>query len=130
MTIGSVGHGDKGTNLGYYGSYIYWLLEVPFVAWMAIVVMRQFAEKPFCAECQNWKVRRELGRFEHDPGEAVVAVSQGEIVRLAASAFHPKDGPLVLRGMPVRTAAPNRPWWWSWPPSWWTTRETSSGRTW
>src|SRR5580765_8250689 len=47
--------GQKAMNLGYWGSYIYWIAEAAIVAWMSAFVIASAAAAPFCSECQSWK---------------------------------------------------------------------------
>jgi hypothetical protein len=62
VAIGRVGRGnDKGMNLGYIGSYIYWGVEIALAAGIAFSMMRPPTRKPFCSGCQLWKKSEVLG---------------------------------------------------------------------
>ncbi len=60
VTINRAAHNDKGMNLGYVGSYLYWLAEVIGVAAVAWAMMRTAAAAPFCIGCNTWKNERRL----------------------------------------------------------------------
>lgn len=93
VTIGRAAHNDKGMNLGYVGSYLYWLAEVILVAGLAWAMMRKTAAAPFCVGCNTWKNERRLAEMTV-PAEdmAVQAVNEGELIRL------------LQCGEPIRTA--------------------------
>jgi hypothetical protein len=104
VTIQRVGHGganDRGTNLGYIGSCIYWGVEVLIVAGVAFAIMIGAAGMPFCRECQAWKQQRKLGTLTFRPGDGggaqlVSALGSGEVTRLIDYNPSPGDGPLHL----------------------------------
>jgi hypothetical protein len=52
---GGGGGRDKGLNLGYYGSYIYWLVEMCIVAGIVLYIAKDPARKPFCVLSNEWK---------------------------------------------------------------------------
>jgi hypothetical protein len=81
VAIGKVGGGDKGMNLGYVGSYIYWLVEIGCAAAIAFSIARLPASLPFCTGCQGWKESHELGAALLPPTAAVDLMNQGEIHR-------------------------------------------------
>jgi hypothetical protein len=104
VTIQRVGHGganDRGMNLGYIGSFIYWGIEVLIVAVVAFVIMMGAAAVPFCRECMAWKQERKLGTLAFRPGDVgaaqlVAALGAGEVTRLIDYKPSPADGPLHL----------------------------------
>jgi hypothetical protein len=105
VTIQRVGHGgaanDRGMNLGYVGSFIYWGVEVLIVAVVAFVLMMGAAAMPFCRECQAWKQERKLGTLAFRPGDAggaglVASLGSGEVGRLLDYSPSAGDGPLHL----------------------------------
>lgn len=101
VTISRAGHNkDKGMNLGYVGSYIYWLVEMTIVAGTAWAMMRKSAAAPFCVSCNSWKNERSLAMLTV-PAEdmAVQAVQEGDVVSLLACA-----GPLQPVGLLLKTA--------------------------
>lgn len=72
----SGGDKDKGMNLGYIGSWIYWSVEILIVAGMALSVQYVAAREPFCSLCQNWKPARDLGVV---PETDVAALQEGDL---------------------------------------------------
>ncbi|HEV3118700.1 MAG TPA: hypothetical protein VGY58_16745 [Gemmataceae bacterium] len=98
VRIGKVGHGnDKGMNLGYVGSYIYWALEVLGVGIIGFAMMRHSARAPFCSACNTWKAERKLGQVVMPAREVEQAIVSGEIVRLADADFGDVKGQLVIK---------------------------------
>ena len=75
------GKNDKGMNLGYYGSIIYWLVEVLLVAGVAFAVMRKAAAAPFCRTCDQWKAKKPLGSLQPPAEVAIQALREGDIGR-------------------------------------------------
>lgn len=100
VTISRATGKDKGMNLGYVGSYIYWLVEMILVAGVAWVMMRKTAAAPFCASCNTWKNDRPLAMVTV-PAEdmAVRAVQEGDVVSLLSCA-----GPIQAQGLLLKTA--------------------------
>ena len=83
VTIGKVGQGqDKGMNLGYIGSYIYWSLEAIGAAGIACYIMREPARAPFCVTCQSWKPGQVIGGLAVDRGTVKDIMNQGDLQRL------------------------------------------------
>ena len=96
--IGKVGHGnDKGMNLGYVGSYIYWGLEVLGVGALALCLMLGAARVPFCSACNSWKVERKLGQVNLPSVVVKQAIASGEIVKLAEADFADIKGCMVIK---------------------------------
>ena len=79
-------HGSKGLNIGYWGSLIYWLIEILLVAGIALAMMRERASMPYCAACAAWKKHRPIAAISGDGGLARTAVETGDVNQLAASA--------------------------------------------
>ena len=100
VTINRAAHNDKGMNLGYIGSYLYWLAEMIVVAAVAWAMMRKTAAAPFCVGCNTWKNERPLAMLTV-PAEdmAVRAVDDGEVVSLLACA-----GPIETEGLLLKAA--------------------------
>lgn len=92
--------GKGGMNLGYTGSYIYWLVEVIMVAAVAWVMMQKAAAAPFCVSCNAWKNDRPLAMVTV-PTErmATQAVNEGDVVSLL-----PCAGPIQPVGLLLKTA--------------------------
>jgi len=77
-------------NLGYWGSYAYWVFEMAAAALIAGYIMRFRASLPFCTRCKAWKTERILGGFNTYPGvanlspeKAVTILSTGAVSRFA-----------------------------------------------
>lgn len=100
VTISRAAHNDKGMNLGYIGSYIYWLVEMAVVAGMAWAIMRKTASAPFCVECNSWKNEHPLVMVTV-PTEsmAVQAIQEGDVLKLLSCA-----GPIQTEGLLLKTA--------------------------
>jgi hypothetical protein len=93
---GTRGGGDSaGMNLGYVGSYIYWIIELLIVAAITFVMVRKQTQQPYCSDCSAWKRYKRLGSFSV-PEQAVAGVNTGDVAALAAAQPHPMDGPLDL----------------------------------
>jgi hypothetical protein len=82
VTISHTGGGQGGMNLGYVGSWIYWVVETAIAAAIAGVVVRLPTASPFCAACGVWKEARPLGSLEAPLPVAKSAVEEGEVARL------------------------------------------------
>lgn len=74
---------DKGLNLGYTGTYIYWMVEVLIVALVTWGMLKSAAAEPYCAPCDQWKEQKVLGVL---PGSqaAGMAVASGNLGAMAA----------------------------------------------
>jgi len=79
------GHERGGMNLGYYGTYIYWLVELGIVAGMTFTIVKAQAGQPFCPECMLWKQPRLLGNLAGPPQPAMEGVLSGEVAKIAAA---------------------------------------------
>lgn len=95
VRIGRVGRGN-GMNLGYIGSYIYWLLEMLLVAGIGFAGMLGAASDPYCEGCRSWKQSRALGRIAIPRDAALEAIQSGAIVQLAETDFADAAGTLVI----------------------------------
>ncbi len=87
---------DKGINLGYVGSYIYWLVEAAIVAGFAGAMMGTRAGKPFCRRCGSWKTQHNLGVLFLPRADAADFFEAGELSRLVDPANPPGEGPITL----------------------------------
>lgn len=58
VSIKKAGGNDKGMNLGYIGTYIYWAVEALIVAGIVFSMTRKPAHEPFCPLTNEWKVPR------------------------------------------------------------------------
>jgi hypothetical protein len=96
-----IGVAQSDHNLGYLGSYLYWLIEAAIAAGIALAGTMAFASHPFCRSCNRWKLARPLLTLEGFPGDVVAALKDGDLARLAA--FNP-GGPTSSRSL-LLTAA-------------------------
>lgn len=93
VTIAGRG-GKGGFNLGYTGTWIYWLVELAVVAFMAAGGLVLGAREPFCSGCNSWKHLRQLGSWPVDQQEEVLAIlHSGDLSKLPPAW---PGGPLVL----------------------------------
>lgn len=91
------GNKDKGLNLGYYGSYAYWTIELLVVAGIAFFMMRGSAAEPFCTRCKNWKREQVLGGLSWPGFRVVEILESGEVSRLLENAPPGEAETLVVK---------------------------------
>ncbi len=72
-------HGRKGINLGYWGTYIYWLIEIGIVAGIAFITLRKQARFPYCGRCHNWKALEILGNFGGEKPKTLDVLKSGRV---------------------------------------------------
>jgi len=76
-----------GLNLGYYGTYIYWLVETLIVAGIVFAMTRKPAQEPFCTLTNEWKSAKCGDNFfvpiEVGSATAATALKDGELGKLA-----------------------------------------------
>jgi hypothetical protein len=87
---------DKGINLGYVGSYIYWFIEMAIVAGFAAGMMYKRAGQPFCAACGSWKTKHTLGVLFLERAAALDYFETGELSQFADPRNPPGEGPITL----------------------------------
>ena len=81
VVVGENGNNDL--NLGYVGSYIYFVFETALAAGFAVGIARGPALDPFCRNCNGWKTGRTLAGLPHVPLHvAVEAVQTGALLDL------------------------------------------------
>lgn len=83
-------------NLGFTGSWIYWILEVLGVGVIAFGGVAASLGEPFCRRCQSWKKARELGTVTGKAEEVTELVKQGDVDALVDLDPTPKAHDLVL----------------------------------
>lgn len=87
VTIKRGAGNGKGLNLGYIGSYIYWLVEMGIVAGIVFAMTRSPAREPFCTSSNEWKTERCGDNFavpqELGVDAVVSAVRDGAVGKLA-----------------------------------------------
>jgi hypothetical protein len=86
-------------NLGYYGSYIYWIIEILIVAGITFVMVKQASAEPYCTDCDQWKVPRVLGFLAGDATSATAAVRSGDLNAIRSA------GPTLDPTPPLRLTA-------------------------
>lgn len=96
VTISHGVGGNGGTNLGYVGTYIYWLVEMLIAAGIAFTIMRAQAHEPFCTSCKNWKQKRAIGTLSAPAGPVVEAMRDGDLNALYDHDPRPSGGPLTV----------------------------------
>ena len=89
VTLGKPGANDKGMNLGYTGSVIYWLVELGITAAAGATAAGAVVSSPFCGDCHRWKTKRAYGPYRVEPAAAAAAVATGVPGGIAT----PADGP-------------------------------------
>ncbi len=76
-----------GINLGYYGTYLYWLVEMLIVAGIVYGMTRKPAQEPFCNLTNEWKTAKCGDNFfvplEVGSTTAAAALKDGELGKLA-----------------------------------------------
>jgi hypothetical protein len=93
VTIGSRG---RGHNLGYVGTWIYWVVELVIVAILTTIGLVAGAAEPFCSTCNTWKKSRQLGTLVGSDYKVVELLRSGEIQKLNDHDPAPNGGDLVL----------------------------------
>ena len=88
--------GSDGLNLGYVGTYIYWLVELLIVAGITFAMVRKQTTEPFCTECALWKPYRRLGAFGGTSDVAQAGVTSGDVNAIAAAQPGAINSPLEL----------------------------------
>jgi hypothetical protein len=89
-------NGQGGINLGYAGSYLYWLAEVGIAAGTAFIVMRRKAAQPYCTLCNTWKQTRYLGKPIVPRVTLLQAIKSGNVGPLAVQEPSPTAGMLKV----------------------------------
>ena len=73
-------------ELGYTGTAIYWGLEALVVVIASAAAAKWPIKRPFCAACNAWKEKKQLGVFKIDGPRAVEAVTAGQPAAMVAPA--------------------------------------------
>lgn len=76
-------NGGGGINLGYVGSYIYWLVEMGVVCLMSWALLKNATSQPFCRKCQQWRKGSVIGYVNSDAEKAVGYLTTGDLAGLA-----------------------------------------------
>jgi hypothetical protein len=80
VSIGKIGQG--GANLGFTGTWIYWVVELLAVAGMTAAGLCVMAAAPFCADCNKWKADKKLGTLATKGDDIVDVLKAGELNEL------------------------------------------------
>ena len=96
MAIQGVGIGKDGLNLGYFGSWIYWGVEMLLVAGFTFYALIGGTQEPYCSSCERWKVYRELGTLRQKGDRAKECLESGDLPGLLKLEPSPTGGDLVL----------------------------------
>lgn len=98
------GANDKGSNLGYVGTYIYWAVETLIVAGIVFSMTRKPALEPFCPITNEWKTARCGDNFNVPQELGIDAVAdtlkEGALGKLAEVKAHGANSP--QNTIPVR----------------------------
>jgi hypothetical protein len=100
-----------GMNLGYYGTYIYWMVETLIVACIVFGMTRKPAQEPFCTLTNEWKNARCGDNFlvpiEVGSATAATALMEGDLGKLAEIKAQGANSPGQTE--PVRLYVPTSP---------------------
>jgi hypothetical protein len=94
VSIGKIGQG--GANLGFVGTWIYWVVELMAVAAMVTFALKMYAASPFCTECNTWKEERKLGTLQRNDEDIEAWLRKGKIERLPELDPAPTGGNLIF----------------------------------
>jgi hypothetical protein len=78
----TVSRGGSGFNLGYIGTYIYWLVELGIISALAFFMVGEAVQVPFCTRCNEWKQEVALGGVEPPAMDASQFVASGDLEKL------------------------------------------------
>ncbi len=84
------------SNLGYAGTYAYWIFEALVVAGMCVAMTRSCAAQPFCVHCESWMTETEIITLNCDAKEASKVIQSGNLQRLPALFSATKETSLSL----------------------------------
>lgn len=97
-------------NVGYVGSYAYWVFEMFLMGLMAYTLFKTAGAEPLCDRCQGWKRSRYLGRMTTVPPELVTGpLLDGQLLTLVDRATVTDDICLRFKAAicpTCKTAAP------------------------
>lgn len=88
---------STGFNLGFVGSYIYWILEVLVVAGFTVFIARKLISVPFCVRANDWKAEQALGPFHASGRRVADALQRGDIGAVTAGLADASKGRDSLR---------------------------------
>lgn len=88
--------GGKPMNLGFWGSYVYWVLEILIVAGLTFLMVHTAAVAPYCAKCGRWKQAKTIGAAGGNMQSFVTAAVAGDLEAAKAAKGTDADGPLKV----------------------------------
>ena len=91
----STGTGS-GSNLGYAGTYVCWILEAFVIAGMCIVLTHSRASQPFCVNSESWMTETEIVTLNCDAKAASKVIQSGNLERLPSMFAANKETSLSL----------------------------------
>jgi hypothetical protein len=86
----------SGGNLGYAGTYVYWIFEALVIAGMCVVMTRSRASQPFCVNCESWMPETEIVTLNCDAKAASKVIQSGHLDRLPSMFAANKETSLSL----------------------------------
>ncbi|MEM7314608.1 MAG: hypothetical protein AAF497_15790 [Planctomycetota bacterium] len=75
---------NSGSNLGYTGTYLYWLFESLIIAGMCVAMTGSRAARPFCIHCESWMPEKEIVTLNCDAKAASRVIRAGNLERLTS----------------------------------------------
>lgn len=96
VELGSSRGTGSSTNLGYTGTYIYWIFESLIVACVCVLMTYTRAGKPYCTGCDSWMQETELVSLGCDAKAASKAIASGDLHRLPTMFAANKETSIVL----------------------------------
>jgi hypothetical protein len=109
VTISGRGGSRGGINLGYTGSYIYWIVEMLIVGVVTFAMVHEATSQPYCRQCDRWKTSNVLGFLSGEPQPITAAVNAGDMAILAAVQPGPTPTPLRLSAAACDTCLGQNP---------------------
>lgn len=93
VELKKTGSSVGGINLGYWGSYTYWIIEVLIVAGITLAMVKEACRQPYCTGCDQWKTLRLLGYFGSGPAMVAAAIRSGDLnsIREMTPTSNPTD---------------------------------------
>jgi len=96
MGLSISGRTAAGFHLGFWGTWIYWGLEVMLAGVVAVLGVCSAAREPFCSFCGHWKEERRLGTLSARPEEVLAILRRGQLVQLLELPDNSQTPPLAL----------------------------------
>jgi len=95
VELNNAGGGNgRGINLGYTGSYLYWIAEAFIVAVLAYRLMSVAASEPYCNTCFQWKAAALFGPFPNVK-EIADLIKQGSLTHFHSPLEQPDANGMI-----------------------------------